>query len=132
MDNEMREMIGERRSLFFRFPHQSFVGEGDVADESSDGRKGFELGEAQNVGRLVDLPPFAVEDTLVRVVGQEDRDLGDARDLGPRLLQCLADGGFGERFETIRPVAGFGRDRDRERRAGGAQRALSSLAVAPS
>ncbi len=130
VDDEVSKMIGKSLVQICGFANQRLVGERNIADKTGNRREGLELGEAQHVGRLVDLAPVAVEDALVGVVGEENGDLGGTGELGPGLLQGLADGAFGNWGEARRPVAGFDLDGDFERR--GAQLALSSLAVAPS
>ena len=65
------------------------------------------------------------------VIGEDDRNLGGAGELGLRLLQRFVDGGFSNSVETFGPFAGLNIDSDSEGRPR-TQEALSSLAVAPS
>jgi hypothetical protein len=113
------------------FSHQGLAREADVSDETGKRRAGLDLGKAQDVGCLVDLAPVAIEDALMGVVGQEDRDFGGGAQPGAGLREGFEDGGFGDGVEAFGPVAGLDVDGDLERRDG-AQLALSSLAVAPS
>ena len=131
VDHEMSKMLWKTLAQFLGFPVQSLFCQRDIADETGQRRERLELGKAQNIGRLVDLPPIAVKDALVRVVRQQNRDLGSADDAGLRLLQGLVDGGFRDAIQTVEPVAGFNVEGDFERGTR-AQEALSSLAVAPS
>jgi hypothetical protein len=132
VNHEMRKMLDESNLLLAGFAPQRLERKADVANEPDHRAERGELGEAQDVGRLVDAAPVAVERLLVRIVGQKNRDFGDP-DL-PRLgvLQSLGDGGFGDGVEPIRPLAGLDRDGNAERRGSGTQLDLSSLAVAPS
>jgi hypothetical protein len=132
VDDEMGKMLDKSDPLFLRFPRQRLQGEGDIADKALDRAEGFDLREAQDVGGLVDLPPLAVEDALVGIIGQQNRDLRDARDLCLGLFQRLPNRLFGDGLKPFGPVAGLNGDGDLERRRRGAQWDLSSLAVAPS
>ena len=70
MDDEVGKMLDKSDPLLVGFPGQRFEGEGNVADEAFEGPEGFDLGETQYIGGFVDLPPLAVEDALVGIVGQ--------------------------------------------------------------
>ena len=131
VDDEMGEMVGKALALVAGLTGQRFVRQRDVADEAGKRREGLELRKAQDIGRLVDPPPVAVEDALMGVVGQQDRDLGGAGERRPRPGEGDVDGALGEGAEALGPIAGLDGDLDLERRDG-AQLALSSLAVAPS
>ena len=58
--------------------------------------------------------------------------VGNAGDLRLGLLQGLENGGGRDLLESIGPAFGLDGERDLQRRTIGAQRALSSFAVAPS
>ncbi len=132
VNHEMRKMLDESNLLLAGFVLERLKREADVADEPDHRAERGELGEAQDVGRLVDAAPVAVERLLVRIVGQKNRDFGDPDLPGLCVLQGLGDGGFGDGVEPIGPVAGLDRDGNTERRGSGTQLDLSSLAVAPS
>jgi hypothetical protein len=70
VDDEVSKMLDKSDPLLVGFPDQRLEGEGNVADEAFDVAEGVDLGEAQYVGRLIDLPPRAVEGALVGIVGQ--------------------------------------------------------------
>lgn len=131
VDYKVGEVMFESLAQISGFPLESLPREADIPHETGERGEGLKLGKAQHVGRLVDLAPVAVEDALMGIVGEQDRDLGGARELGARQGESLADRGFGDGIEPFRPVAGLDIEGDLERRDG-AQLALSSLAVAPS
>jgi hypothetical protein len=68
--HKVGKMLDKSKPLLERFAGKGLVGERDVADEPLHRRKRRTLWKAQHVRGLVDAAPVAVEDTLVRVVGQ--------------------------------------------------------------
>ena len=131
VDHEMRKMVRKTLAQVFGFARESLFCEGDVANETGNGRERLELREAQDIGRLIDVSPVAVKNALMGVVGQDDRDFGGAGEPGLRLLQSLVDCRLGNDMKTVGPVAGLNFDSDSEGRPR-TQEALSSWAVAPS
>jgi hypothetical protein len=132
VDHEMGKMSFKRDAHFGRLALQRLAGEGDVADEAGERREWLDLRETQHIGGLVDLPPVAVEDALVGIVGEDERDLTDAADPGAGLLQRLENSGFGDGLESVGPVFSLDDGCDFERPTARTQLALSPLAVAPS
>src|SRR5688572_4061452 len=106
VNHEMRKMLDESNLLLAGFAPQRLERKADVANEPDYRAERGELGEAQDVGRLVDAAPVAVQRLLVRVVGQKNRDFGDP-DL-PRLgvRQGFGNGALGDGVEPLGPVAG--------------------------
>jgi hypothetical protein len=72
VDNQMGKMRDKSNPQCFGFADEGFISERNVADEPRQGCPLLELGKAQDVGRLVDLPPGAVEDPLMGVIGEQN------------------------------------------------------------
>jgi hypothetical protein len=132
VDDEMGEMFGKSNPQRLAFAGERAVSERNVPDQARDGRSPRVLGKAEDIGRLVDPPPGAVEDALMGVVGQEDGNLCGPAKLRSRLSQRLPNRRVGDRLEPVGPLPGLDREGNLQRRRGRAQRVLSSLALAPS
>lgn len=133
VDHEVGEMGLERDALLFRLARKGFAGEGDIAQKPGHRAERLDLGEAQDVGGLVDLAPVAVELPLLSVASEDDSDLGGAGDLRLRLAQGFEDCGFGDRLTIVGPALGVAKDGDFERDLPlRAQRWFSAAFLAPS
>ena len=131
MDDQMGEVVRKTLPLLGGLALKGLTGKDDVADQPLNGCKGIELGEAQDIGGLVDFPPIAIEDALMGIVGEHNGDLGGPDHLRTGPGEGVANRLFSKRIKVFGPIARLDGDGDFERRAG-RQRDLSSLAVAPS
>lgn len=129
MRHEVDEMVFEALAQLLRFALQRFPRQGDVAQYADNRGERLDLRERQHIGGLVDAPPLTVERPLLGVVGENDRELGNARDLGLGPLERRQRGPPGKRLDAVGPALGFDRNGDFERWL---QCALSDFSVAPS
>ncbi len=91
MDDHMGKMVLEELALFLGLAVDRLVGEDDIAERkrSAFGNRivGIQVGETQNIRRLVHLPVFTVQNLNQIVIRQNDGRLkrarfNDARQLG--------------------------------------------------
>jgi hypothetical protein len=129
--HQMGEMVRKADVHPGRFALERLAGETEVADQPEERRERFDLRKTEDIGGFVDLPPLAVEDALVGIVGEQDRDFTDAGDLCARLVEGLEQGTLCQRLDILGPALGLDVERDLERRTL-LQLALSPFAVAPS
>ena len=104
MHDQMAKVISKTLAQIISFTHQRFTRHGDIAQNPHHRAKRLDLRKAQHIGGAVLAPPLLVQFVLLFVIGQQDRQLGCALDLGLALLERLQHRALGQRIDILRPI----------------------------
>jgi hypothetical protein len=111
----MGEMMLKRLFEIGGFAFQRLVRQDDIAQNADDGRKRLDLGKREHIGRRILAAPVAVEVLLLGIVGEDDRNLGSARDLRPGSGKGGENRLLGQRVVSLRPAFAIAQDGDFDR-----------------